>query len=45
MNEEIWSIEFIKQNPELAKQAIDTLQMLVQDLENKLNQANLELLS
>lgn len=45
MNEEIWSVEFVKENPELAVNAIKTLQMLVQDLEEKLNQANLELLS
>ena len=27
MNEEIWSVEFIKENPELAKKAIETLQI------------------
>jgi hypothetical protein len=45
MNEEIWSVEFVKENPELAVNAIKTLQTLVQDLEDKLNQVNLELLS
>ena len=39
--EKIWSVEFIKANPELAKNAIETLQMLVKDLEEKLNQVDL----
>jgi hypothetical protein len=39
--EKIWSAEFIKANPELAENAIETLQMLVKDLEEKLNQVDL----
>ncbi len=35
MNDEIWSIEFIKANPELAYKAIKTLQTLLEDLEEK----------
>ena len=38
MNEQIWSVDFVKENPELAVNAIKTLQMLVQDLEDRLNQ-------
>lgn len=34
MEKEIWTIEFIKANPELAYKAIKTLQMLLQDLED-----------
>ena len=36
MNDEIWSVEFIKANPELAYKAIKTLQTLLEDLEEKL---------
>lgn len=35
MNDEIWSVEFIKANPELAYKAIKTLQTLLEDLEEK----------
>jgi hypothetical protein len=41
MDEEIWSVEFVKENPELAVNAIKTLQMLIQDLEDKLKELNL----
>lgn len=40
MNEQIWSIEFVKENPELAVNAIKTLQLLVQDLEEKIMAAD-----
>ena len=47
MTEEIWSPEWIEQNPELANKAITELQTQVQELESKLKHvtvkaANLE---
>jgi peptidoglycan hydrolase CwlO-like protein len=36
MTQEIWSPEWIKQNPELANKAITELQTKVQELESKL---------
>jgi SMC interacting uncharacterized protein involved in chromosome segregation len=36
MTEEIWALEWIEQNPELANKAITELQTKVQELESKL---------
>lgn len=36
--EEIWSVEYCRQHPELAARAIKTLQMALEDLEGELRQ-------
>jgi peptidoglycan hydrolase CwlO-like protein len=42
MTEEIWSPEWIEQNPELANKAITELQTQVQELESKLKHATVK---
>ena len=42
MTEEIWSPEWIEQNPELANKAITELQTRVQELESKLKHATVK---
>ena len=42
MTEEIWSPEWIEQNPELANKAITELQTRVQELESKLKYATVK---
>ena len=42
MTQEIWSPEWIKQNPELANKLITELQTRVQELESKLKHAQVK---
>ena len=36
MSEKIWSVEYIRENPELAAKAIETLQTALDDTESRL---------
>jgi archaellum component FlaD/FlaE len=38
MTEPIWSVEYIRQNPELAAKAINSLQTILGDLEMELRE-------
>jgi hypothetical protein len=43
MSEKIWSVNYIRENPELAAKAIETLQTAMEDMEDQLHKMRIGL--
>jgi hypothetical protein len=44
MSEKIWSADYIRENPELAAKAIETLQTALDDMEHQLQRIRISLI-